>query len=319
MSEHFEIHPTVEAVAEDIASMEIRGAATIADAAADALAVQAAESDADSPDRFRAELRAASRRLVETRPTAVSLPNAIRYVLRGMEGSDVARLRASVTDSAAEFRSELDQAQENLGRIGANRLRDGDTVMTHCHSTDALSCVEAALDQGKEIEAIVKETRPRKQGHITARWLREMDVPVTLVVDNAARRYLDDTDHVLVGADSIAADGSVINKIGTSGLAVNARERGVPVMVAAQTLKFHPDTMTGHTVEIEMRDEREVLGAEAAEEIGDLTVENPAFDVTPPRYVDAIVTERGQFPPESVVTLMRELFGDQHGGEPWEE
>jgi ribose 1,5-bisphosphate isomerase len=191
--------------------------------------------------------------------------------------------------------------------------------MTHCHSTDALSCVQKALDQGKEIHAIVKETRPRKQGHITAQWLREMDVPVTLIVDNAARRYLDQTDHVLVGADSIAADGSVINKVGTSGLAVNARERGVPIMVAAQTLKLHPDTMTGHTVEIEMRDEREVLTLDEEEEIGDVTVENPAFDVTPPRYVDAIVTERGQFPPESIVTLMRELFGDQQGDEPWEE
>jgi ribose 1,5-bisphosphate isomerase len=153
-------------------------------------------------------------------------------------------------------------------------------------------------------------------------------VPVTLVVDNAARRYLDDADHVLVGADSIAADGSVINKIGTSGLAVNARERGVPIMVAAQTLKLHPDTMTGHTVEIEMRDEREVLTEEEEREIDGgasrdaddgFHIENPAFDVTPPRYVDAIVTERGQFPPESIVTLMRELFGDQQGGEPWEE
>ncbi|USZ67299.1 ribose 1,5-bisphosphate isomerase [Halorussus salilacus] len=320
-----EVHPTVDAAAEDIATMEIRGAATIADAAAEALSVQADESAADAPEAFRAEMRAAGRRLVETRPTAVSLPNAIRYVLRGMEGGSVEALRASVLDGAEEFRTGLDQAQDNLGRIGANRLRDGDTVMTHCHSTDALSCVEAALDQGKDVSAIVKETRPRKQGHITARELREWDVPVTLVVDNAARRYLDETDHVLVGADSIAADGSVINKIGTSGLAVNARERGVPVMVAAQTLKFHPDTMTGHTVEIEMRDEREVLALDEEVEIngddgGDgLTVENPAFDVTPPRYVDAIVTERGQFPPESIVTLMRELFGDQQGGEPWEE
>ncbi|WP_115864841.1 ribose 1,5-bisphosphate isomerase [Halorussus litoreus] len=325
------IHATVESVADDIAEMEIRGAATIADAAAEALAVQAEESDAESPDAFRAEMRAAARHLRETRPTAVSLPNALRYVLRGMDGESVAELRQSVGASAAEFRRELDQAQDNLGEIGANRLRDGDTVMTHCHSTDALSCVEAALDQGKDIHAIVKETRPRKQGHITARQLREWDVPVTLVVDNAARRYLDEADHVLVGADSIAADGSVINKIGTSGLAVNARERGVPVMVAAQTLKLHPDTMTGHTVEIEMRDEREVLtldeeaeiegegsDSDAASDDG-LTVENPAFDVTPPRYVDAIVTERGQFPPESVVTLMRELFGDQQGGEPWEE
>ncbi|WP_276299004.1 ribose 1,5-bisphosphate isomerase [Halorussus lipolyticus] len=320
-----DLHESVEEAAGDIASMEIRGAATIADAAAEALAVQAEDSDADSPEAFRAEMRAAGRRLRETRPTAVSLPNALRYVLRGMEGDTVADLRESVVESAHEFQRELDQAQDNLGRIGANRLRDGDTVMTHCHSTDALSCVEKALDQGKDISAIVKETRPRKQGHITAEQLRDWDVPVTLVVDNAARRYLDDADHVLVGADSIAADGSVINKIGTSGLAVNARERGVPIMVAAQTLKLHPDTMTGHTVEIEMRDEREVLGEDDERDInGDLdgeglTVENPAFDVTPPRYVDAIVTERGQFPPESIVTLMRELFGDQQGGEPWEE
>jgi ribose 1,5-bisphosphate isomerase len=314
-----DMHPAVDDAADDIASMEIRGAAAIADAAAAALGEQAAASEAETPAAFRAEMRVAARRLHETRPTAVSLPNALRYVLRDMSGETVAALRASVESSVTEFRHELDRAQENLGQIGANRLRDGDTVMTHCHSTDALSCVRHALDDGKELSAIVKETRPRKQGHITARQLREWGVPVTLVVDNAARRYLDDADHVLVGADSIAADGSVVNKVGTSGLAVNARERGVPIMVAAQTLKLHPATMTGHTVEIEMRDEEEVLSPAEREEVGDVTVENPAFDVTPPRYVDAIVTERGQFPPESIVTLMRELFGDQQGGEPWEE
>ncbi|WP_254767105.1 ribose 1,5-bisphosphate isomerase [Salinilacihabitans rarus] len=310
------VDPAVTAVADDIAEMDIRGAATIADAAAGALATQAERSEAADPAAFRAQLRAAARELYETRPTAVSLPNALRFVLRGMEGETVADLRASTIDRAERFRADLSQAQEKLGRIGANRLRDGDVVMTHCHSTDALSCVEAAVEDGKHVEAIVKETRPRKQGHITARQLREWDVPVTLVVDNATRRYLDDADHVLVGADSIAADGSVINKIGTSGLAVNARERGVPVMVAAQTIKLHPDTMTGHTVEIEMRDEREVLPEPERAEItgGDpddegFVVENPAFDVTPPRHVDAIVTEHGQYPPESIVTLMRELFG----------
>ncbi|EFW89887.1 translation initiation factor IF-2B subunit delta [Haladaptatus paucihalophilus DX253] len=313
------ITPAVTAVADDIAEMEIRGAAAIADAAAAAIGEQAQASEADTPEEFRAEIRAAARRLHETRPTAVSLPNALRYVLQGMEGNTVAELRDSIVATVVEFRRELDQAQDNLGQIGANRLRDGDTIMTHCHSTDALSCVRHALNDGKDISAIVKETRPRKQGHITARQLRDWDVPVTLIVDNAARRYLNDADHVLVGADSIAADGSVINKIGTSGLAVNARERGVPIMVAAQTLKLHPGTMTGHTVEIEMRDEREVLPDAEREAVGDVRVENPAFDVTPPRYVDAIVTERGQFPPESIVTLMRELFGDQQNGEPWDE
>ncbi|WP_222920050.1 ribose 1,5-bisphosphate isomerase [Natrinema sp. SYSU A 869] len=323
--------PAVEATADDIAAMEIRGAATIADAAAAALATQADHSVAESPAAFRRQLRAAARTLYETRPTAVSLPNALRYVLRGMDGETVADLRASTIARAEAFRHDLERAQETLGEIGANRLRDGDVVLTHCHSTDALACIEAALEAGKDLEAIVKETRPRKQGHITARQLREWGVPVTVIVDNAARRYLDGADHVLVGADSIAADGSVINKIGTSGLAVNARERGVPVMVAAQTIKLHPDTMTGHTVEIELRDEREVLSNEERATIAggggedsdepvaeddELTVDNPAFDVTPARYVDAIVTERGQFPPESIVTLMRELFGETTD-EPW--
>ncbi|MDQ2050123.1 ribose 1,5-bisphosphate isomerase [Natronolimnohabitans sp. A-GB9] len=320
-----DVDSAVTSTAERIAAMEVRGAAAIADAAAEALATQARESDADRPEAFTRELREAARTLYETRPTAVSLPNALRYVLRGMDGDTVAELRAATIARAEAFQHDLAHAQTELGAIGANRLRDGDVVMTHCHSTDALACVEAALEDGKELEAIVKETRPRKQGHITAQQLREWDVPVTLIVDNAARRYLDRADHVLVGADSIAADGSVINKIGTSGLAVSARERGVPVMVAAQTIKLHPDTMTGHTVEIEMRDEREVLEDDHRAEItgdgdGDsdgLTVENPAFDVTPPRYVDAIVTEHGQFPPESIVTLMRELFGETTG-EPWE-
>lgn len=317
------VHPSVREAAEAISTMDVRGAAAIADAAADALAAQAEDSAAETPEAFRAELRTAARTLRETRPTAVSLPNALRFVLHGMTGDSVEELRENTVESARDFRRELDAAQDKLGRMGANRLRDGDTVMTHCHSTDALSCVKHALDDGKELSAIVKETRPRKQGHITATQLREWGVPVTLIVDNAARRYLDEADHVLVGADSIAADGSVVNKIGTSGLAVNARERGVPIMVAAQSLKLHPDTMTGHTVEIEMREETEVLSAAEREEIngdaGDgLTVVNPAFDVTPPRYIDAIVTEHGQFPPESIVTLMRELFGKQ-GENPWEE
>jgi ribose 1,5-bisphosphate isomerase len=313
-----QLHPALEETATEIASMEIRGAATIAAAAATALRSQATEATAATPAAFESTMRAAARRLHTTRPTAVSLPNALRYVLQRMDGETVSALRDSVIQSVAEFVDRLDRAQVDLGAIGANRLRDGDTVMTHCHSTDALACVEAAVDQGKTISAIVKETRPRNQGHITARELREMGVDVTLIVDSAARRYMGAVDHVLVGADSIAADGSVINKIGTSELAVNALDRGTPVMAAAQTIKLHPDTLTGHTVEIEMRDETEVLDAETRASIGEIAVENPAFDVTPPRYVDAIITERGQFPPESVVTLMRELFGDGVD-EPWEE
>ncbi|AFK18682.1 ribose 1,5-bisphosphate isomerase [Haloferax mediterranei ATCC 33500] len=312
------VHAEVRRIADEIGTMEIRGAAAIAEAAARALRSQATDSETTDPEAFKSELRAAARMLYETRPTAVSLPNALRYVLRGMSSTTVEGLRQDVVQSADDFCARLERAQADLGQVGANRLRDGDTIMTHCHSTDVFACVEAAVEQGKHIEAIVKETRPRLQGHITAEALHEMGVPVTLIVDSAARRYLNDVDHVLVGADAIAADGSVINKIGTSGLAVNARDRGAPIMVAAQTLKLHPGTMTGHTVDIEMRDTEEIIDDETLAELGNPTVKNPAFDVTPPRYVDAIVTERGQFPPESIVILMRELFGEGTT-EPWAE
>jgi len=310
--------PAVEETATDIAEMEIRGAATIARAAARAVCTQAVETDATDAATLRAEVRVAARRLHATRPTAVSLPNALRYVLDRMEGEDPEAVRESVVAASEEFRARLDRAQADLGAVGANRLGDGDTVMTHCHSTDVLSCIEAARDQGKSLSAVVKETRPRKQGHITAGRLRELDVPVTLVVDGAARRYLDEVNHVFVGADSIAADGSVVNKIGTSGLAVLARERDTPVVVAAATLKLDPATLSGATVDIETREESEVLPTDERAEVGDVSVANPAFDVTPPRYVDAIVTERGQFPPESIVVLMRELYGTDPST-PWEE
>lgn len=312
-----EVHPAVEETAADIAEMEIRGAAAIADAAASALERQARASEAATPEAFETELRAAARLLLDTRPTAVSLPNSLRYVLRRTSGETVEELRDSTVAGAREFQTRLDSAQDDLGAIGANRLQDGDTVLFHCHSTDVVSCIEAAREQGKSLDAIVKETRPRNQGHITARQLRELDVPVTLIVDGAAGRYLDEADHVFVGADSVTADGSVVNKIGTHPLAVTARERDTPIVVAAQTLKLDPTTLSGHTVEIEMRAESEVLDEGDRADIGEITVENPAFDVTPPRYIDAIVTERGQFPPESIVFLMRELFGEQ-ATQPWE-
>ena len=317
MDEVAEVHPEVRETARRIAEMEVRGAAAIAVAAAEALGEQAASVEADTPTAFRTAMNEAARELHATRPTAVSLPNTLRYVLSGLEGESVEALRRAVKRRVERFEKELGEAQARLGRIGAGRFTDGDVVMTHCHSTDANACIEAAVEAGCELEAIVKETRPRNQGHITARELLDLGIPVTLIVDNAAHRYLNEADHLLVGADSIAADGSVINKIGTAGLAVSARDRGVPIVVAAQSLKLDPRTLTGGAVTIEEREAGEVIDNETRSEIGDVEIANPAFDVTPPRHVDAIVTEHGQFPPESIVVLMRELFGESVA-EPWE-
>ena len=313
-----DVHESVRETTEEIATMEVRGAATIAREAVVALRVQATESTADDAEGLREEMAAAARHLRETRPTAVSLPNALRFVLDRIEGESVEAVRQSVVSTTEEFVTRLDRAQTDLGRIGANRLQDGDTVMTHCHSTDVLSTIETAREQGKELDAVVKETRPRKQGHLTAERMRQLGVPVTLIVDSAATRFIGDVDHVLVGADSIRADGSVVNKIGTRGLAVLAREEGTPVTVAAQTLKLDPETFAGNSVEIESRADEEVIPDGERAELGGIEVANPAFDVTPPRYVDAIVTERGLFPPEGVVTLMRELYGTAPT-RPWED
>lgn len=310
------LDPAVTQTASEIETMETRGAAAIADAAAYALAKQAESSSAETATELEAELYAAARTLADTRPTAVSLPNALRFVLSGRESADFETLRETILAQATEFRENLNDARDRLGHIGAGRFTDGDRILMHCHSTDAMACIEAAVEQGRTLSAIVKETRPRNQGQITATELRELGVPVTYIVDNAAHRFLDEADHVLVGADSIAADGSVVNKIGTAGLAVSARDRGVPVIVAAQSIKLHPKTLTGAAVEIEERSAEEVLSSDSSESIESVDIANPAFDVTPPRHIDAIVTEYGQFPPESIVFLMRELFGEDVD-DPW--
>lgn len=312
-----EVRESVTETAEAIATMEVRGAATIAEETARAMHDQATGSDATDVETFQAELRAAARRLAATRPTAVSLPNTLRYVLDRATGDDVETMRASVVAAVEDFCERLDRAQIDIGAIGANRLHDGDTVMTHCHSTDVLACLETAVEQGTDVSAVVKETRPRKQGHATARRLADLGVPVTFIVDSAAHHYLQEVDHVFVGADTIAADGTVVNKIGTSGLAASACERDVPVAVAAQTLKLDPETLSGTSVVIEHRTATEVLDGDL-DSYDDIDVGNPAFDRTPPRYVDTVITERGQFPPESIVTLMRDLYGPDPGRS-WEE
>lgn len=318
MDEDASINPAVEEAANGISSMRIRGAATIADAVADAIATQATESDASTVDELRAELQTAAAWLHDTRPTAVSLANALRTVLQPLErNEEIEQLRNAVVDRSESFRTELSEAQDQLGRIGANRLQDGDTVLTQCHSTAVTACLERAADQGLDIDAVVTETRPRRQGYITARELDDIGLDVTLVVDGAAASYLDRADHVLVGADSIAADGTVVNKVGTASLAAVASDRRVPVVCHASTIKLHPETLSGHTIPIEYRDPEEVLADPGAEGLENVTVENPAFDVTPPRHVDAIVTERGQFPPDAIVTLMRERFGESVT-QPWE-
>ncbi|MBO8181709.1 MAG: ribose 1,5-bisphosphate isomerase [Archaeoglobus sp.] len=288
--------------AKKIVDMEVRGAAKIARFAAETLLEYAKSLEGD----FDGEMRKAAEILLNTRPTAVSLYNAINYVMQ-YSGNTADEKREDLIRRAEEFIRWVDAAKKEIGKIGVRRIKDSSTILTHCNSSAALSIIKEAHKAGKDIEVFATESRPRLQGHITVKELRKEEIPVTLIVDSAVRYFMRDIDYVIVGADAITVNGALVNKIGTSQIALAANEFRVPFMVAAETYKFSPKTLAGETVVIEERSPEEV----APKELLSLGVEvrNPAFDITPRRYIDLIVTEIGAIPPEMAYLVIKERFG----------
>lgn len=305
----------VKRIAQDIRTMRIRGAGRIARAAAEALKIAAKTSKAKTSSEFVKELERVSSLLLSTRPTAVSLPNAVKFVMLGVkqaEGAGIDVLRQEIIKRADEFIKNSTEAIQRIGEIGARRISPGDVILTHCNSDCALAIIKTAFKQGKRVKAFVTESRPMRQGFISARELSRAGIPTTLIVDSAVRYFIRDVDKVVVGADSIAANGAVINKIGTSQIALIAHEARVPFIVAAESYKFHPGTLVGELVEIEERDPSEIVDPKKFPRV---KIRNPVFDVTPPEYVDLIVTERGIIPPSAAYTVIRDLFQWEQGKE----
>ncbi len=291
-----------------IKSMEIRGAGRIARAAAAELRDYAERLAADDIDEFNEKMNFAAELLVSTRPTAVSLPNAVRAVMR-YKGATVDEARMDIQRLADEFISGSENSVKRIGEIGAKRVRDGDAIMTHCNSSAAISIMAAAHAQGKEITVIATESRPRMQGLLTIRQLDKLGIPTSLIVDSAVRYFIKEVDLVVMGADAVTVNGSVINKIGTSQLAMAAHEARKNVIIAAETYKFSPRTLLGELVEIEERDSDEVISREKLAEFPNVRVRNPAFDVTPREYIDLICTEVGAIPPEMAYVIIKEFLG----------
>ncbi|UCC34018.1 MAG: ribose 1,5-bisphosphate isomerase [Candidatus Bathyarchaeota archaeon] len=307
-------HGRVRRIAEDIEKMKIRGAGKIARSAAEALLITAQQSKATKPSALASELESSARLLLSTRPTAVSLPNSIRYIMfRVKEGQrrnvELGALRKLVVKTATDFIQNSMRAIERIGEIGAGRIEDGDRIITHCDSAAVRAILETAYTQGKKFTVVVCETRPRFQGRITARRMSDAGIRTSLIVDGAARFFMTKMDKAIVGADAVAANGAVVNKIGTSTLALAAHESRVLFFVAAETYKFSPETMLGQLVKIEERDSSEIISEKELERMPNVTVRNPSFDVTPPEYVDLIVTERGIIPPQATIMIMQEEFG----------
>jgi ribose 1,5-bisphosphate isomerase (EC 5.3.1.-) len=215
--------------------------------------------------------------------------------------------RRSLAENADDFVERSLLAVERIGEIGSRRVRDGDVILTHCNSSVALSIIKTAFDAGKDIKVIATESRPRYQGHLTIKTLDGWGITTELVVDSAVRTVINEVDEVIVGADVITANGSLVNKIGTSQIALAAHEARTSFMVAAETYKFSPETMMGELVPIEMRAAEEVYPG--ISEFKHVRVRNPAFDVTPHQYIDVICTEVGAIPPEMSYLVIKEMLG----------
>jgi ribose 1,5-bisphosphate isomerase len=293
-------------IAEDIRSMRIRGAGRIARAAAEALMI-AAEGYKGDLEGFARYMEEVSRVLLSTRPTAVSLPNAVSYIMKAVrkDYGDVREAVEAVVKVATEFKEYSEKALELIAEIGSRIIDNGATIVTHCNSSAVVSILARAWSEGKRFRVYATETRPRYQGYITARDLASRGIPVVLITDSAMTYAVRRADLVLVGADAITSNGALINKVGTSQVALVSRTYGVPFYVAAETYKFSPYTLVGEIVEIEERDPREVLDPL----IDGIEVRNPAFDATPPEYIDAIITEIGIISPEMAILVITDFLG----------
>ncbi|MGH2376790.1 MAG: S-methyl-5-thioribose-1-phosphate isomerase [bacterium] len=297
---------TTDDVYEAIRAMRVRGAPAIGVAAAYGIALAAAQARRQSPQTALAAVEAAATRLAAARPTAVNVRWAIARML------DVARHSDDPAERAERLRAEADAiaaedvaANQAIGRWGAEQIRAGERIMTYCHTGGlatagfgtAFGILRAAHEAGKGISVLACETRPVMQGaRLTAWELREHGIPATLITDNAAGSLMarGEVDRVIVGADRIAANGDVANKIGTYTLAVLARAHDLPFVVAAPTSTIDLATPGGEAIPIEERAPDEVThagGRRIAPE--GVAVRNPAFDVTPHHLITAIVTEAG--------------------------
>ncbi len=310
---------TYQEVGEAITRMRVRGAPAIGVAAAYGLALAALRAPTSEMPELLDHLKVASAELRATRPTAVNLAWALEQMNRAageLAAAGVDALRSGLLATAHQMAAADEEANRRLGRFGAALVPDGANILTHCNAGalatvaygTAVGVIRAAHDQGKRIHVYVDETRPFLQGaRLTAWELQREGIPFTLITDNMAGHFLKSAvSLVVVGADRIAANGDVANKIGTYGVAVIARENNVPFYVAAPLSTVDLAVASGDQIPIEQRSADEVT-AIAGVRIAPPGVRaaHPAFDVTPARYVSAIITEVGVLRPPYGKSLAR--------------
>ncbi len=297
-----------EQVADAIRTMVVRGAPAIGVAAAMGIALGAQNSKAETVADLKRDLDQICDVIGKTRPTAVNLFWAIRRMQEKFERiriRPIKQIKRELIEESKRMHAEDIAANQAMGRHGATLMPSEGGVLTHCNAGalatagygTALGVIRAAVEQGKKIHVYADETRPCLQGSRLTAWeLMKDGIPTTVISDNMAGAMMKQRkiEAVVVGADRIAANGDVANKIGTYTVAVLAKENGIPLYVAAPISTVDLACPDGEHIPIEQRNSREVTHIAGKQMTPDgVSIENPAFDVTPAKYVTAIVTERG--------------------------
>ena len=305
-----------QTVADAIRTLKVRGAPAIGVTAAMGVALGAQTIQTTDQGVFTQAVFKICDELAATRPTAVNLFWAIERMKRKLEslqGQSVSTIKQVLMSESQAILEEDITLCKTMGRHGAELIKDGQTVLTHCNAGSlatagygtALGVIRAAWEEGKQIKVIADETRPVLQGaRLTAWELMEDGIPVTLITDNMAGSLMKQGKIQLcvVGADRIAANGDVANKIGTYSVAVLAKAHNIPFYVAAPYSTIDLKTKSGDDIPIEQRSSLEVTSIHGSHPVApkDVAVYNPAFDVTPAELITGIITERGVFKPQEI-------------------
>lgn len=311
-------------VAQAITEMVIRGAPAIGAAAGFGIALAAQQSNAKNTEELWADLEEAAEMLTQARPTAVNLRWAVDRLMRAaheVRQEDIQAIREAMLVEAQRLADEDVEINKRMGEHGATLIKDGDTILHHCNTGalatvdwgTALGVIRSAHAQGKRIYVLLDETRPRLQGARLSAWeLKQAGIPFHIIADGAAGHFMrtGQVDIVLVGSDRTAANGDVANKIGTYPLAVLAKENGIPFYPVVPTSTIDLGLATGEEIPIEERSSGEICAPYGlAIAPADYPAWNPAFDVTPHRYVTGIVTENGIVYPPLDINLQRAVEG----------
>ncbi len=309
-------------VALAIIEMKVRGAPVIGIAAAYGIALGAQDIKAINKEEFLVQLSQIMQTFAATRPTAVNLFQAISRMKKAAMGDNIPEVKRALIAEAKQIHQEEIEATRRLSHLGAELIEDGFTILTHCNAGSlatagygtALGVIKAAKERGKKISVIATETRPLFQGARLTVWeLKQENIPVTLITDSMAGYFMNQgkINCIIVGADRIAGNGDVANKIGTYTLAVLAKENSIPFYVAAPISTIDPSLTSGAKIPIEERNPEEVThiqGMPIAPE--GIKVANPAFDITPHSYISAIITEEGIIREPYTLTLASPFKGE---------